>query len=200
MPLRVIGAGIGRTGTNSLKVALEMLLGGPCYHMFELLNRLDDVPVWQDAVDGKPVDWEALMANWVAGVDWPISAFWQELSVAFPDAKILLSLRDSESWWESASATINNDVPQQANDAWHTMVRKTLATRFTPNLEDKDACIAAFEAHNARVLQTAPPGRLIVWQTSDGWGPICEALNLPIPDAPFPLTNTTADFLKRTGG
>src|SRR5579862_1539933 len=121
MPLQVIGAGIGRTGTNSLKVALEMLLGGPCYHMFELLNHLDDVPTWQAAADGQAVAWEALMANWVAGVDWPVSAFWPELSVAFPDAKILLSLRDSESWWTSASATINNDVPQQANAAWHAM-------------------------------------------------------------------------------
>ena len=139
------------------------------------------------------------MANWVAGVDWPVSAFWQELSVAFPHAKILLSLRDSESWWTSASETINKDVPQQANEAWHAMVRKTLETRFTPNLQDKDACIAAYEAHNARVLKDAPADRLIVWQVRDGWAPVCEALNLPIPAAPFPLTNTTADFLKRSG-
>jgi sulfotransferase family protein len=199
MPLQVIGAGIGRTGTNSLKVALEMLLDGPCYHMFELLNKLDDVPAWQAAADGEPVDWEALMATWVAGVDWPISAFWPELSVAFPDARILLSLRDSESWWSSASATINNDVPQQANAAWHAMVRKTLETRFTPNLQDKDECIAAYESHNAKVLQTASADRLIVWRPGDGWAPICEGLGLPIPDAPFPLTNTTADFLERTG-
>jgi hypothetical protein len=199
MALRVIGAGIGRTGTNSLKVALEMLLGGPCYHMFELLRKLDDVPAWDAAADGLPVDWHALMAGWVAGVDWPVSAFWPELSIAFPDAKILLSMRDSEAWWTSASATINQDVPKEANDAWFAMVKKTLASRFTPDLQDKEACIAAYQAHNAKVMQTVPPDRLIVWRPGDGWEPICGSLGLPIPEEPFPLTNTTAEFLERSG-
>src|SRR4051812_43170520 len=107
MTLKVVGAGIGRTGTHSLKIALERLLGAPCYHMVEVFERPADVARWQDAADRRPVDWHALMDGFAAAVDWPASACWEDLAEAFPDAVILLSVRDSaEQWWTSASRTI----------------------------------------------------------------------------------------------
>src|SRR5258707_13989282 len=107
MPLKVVGAGLGRTGTMSLKKALEILLGGTCYHMYEVFEHLEtDVPVWHDAALGKPVDWAKLFDGYVAAVDWPAGAYWKEISAAFPDALILLSTRDSEKCWNSANETI----------------------------------------------------------------------------------------------
>jgi hypothetical protein len=99
MALRVVGAGLGRTGTNSLKVALEELLGGPCYHMFELARRDHDTPGWRAAVRGEAVDWDALLGGYVAAVDWPACAFWSELWQANPEAIVLLSTRDSAQTW-----------------------------------------------------------------------------------------------------
>src|SRR4051794_5706615 len=107
MGLQVVGAGLGRTGTHSLKIAIEQLIGGPCYHMMEVFGRPDDVPIWQDAVDGKPVDWSSFPEGFAAAVDWPAAAFWKELSEANPDAVILLSTRSSaDAWYKSASNTI----------------------------------------------------------------------------------------------
>ena len=105
--LKVVGAGLGRTGTNSSKLALETLLGGRCYHMFELVERDQDVPAWEAATHGEHVDWDALMAGYVACVDWPASAFWSQISAANPDTPVLLSLRGStEEWWGSMESTI----------------------------------------------------------------------------------------------
>src|SRR5689334_8523874 len=107
MPLRVIGAGLGRTGTMSLKAALEKLLGGKCYHMYEVFEHLEtDVPMWHAAALGKPVDWDKMFDGYVAAVDWPAGAYWKEISAKYPDALILLSTRDSEKWWDSANSTI----------------------------------------------------------------------------------------------
>src|SRR5258708_3594112 len=107
MSLRVVGAGLGRTGTNSLKLALEQLLGGPCYHMFELARRDADTPAWKAAVQGEAIDWGALLGEYVATVDWPAAAFWREIWSANPDAIVLLSSRDSaQTWWESMERTI----------------------------------------------------------------------------------------------
>src|SRR5579884_4290855 len=104
--LRVIGAGIGRTGTHSLKLALERLLGGRCYHMVEVFQRPEHIPVWAAAAKGEPVDYRRLLDGYVAAVDWPSAAFWPELAAAFPDAVIVLSSRDADGWWRSASRTI----------------------------------------------------------------------------------------------
>ena len=202
MSLKIVGAGLGRTGTHSLKIALEMLLGAPCYHMVEVFQHLEHVPAWQDAADGKPVDWHALLAGYAAAVDWPASAYYKELAEAFPDAVVLLSTRSAESWWESAQATIfagigNPAARSRFDPAWFTMVETMMKNRFTPDLSDRDAAIAAFERHNAEVIRTIPPKRLVVWTATDGWEPICDALGLPIPAEPFPRTNTREEFHAR---
>src|SRR5271155_3282411 len=106
MALQVVGAGLGRTGTHSLKVAFEQLLGGPCYHMVEVFGRPDQRDTWAAAARGEEVDWAAFLAPYRATVDWPAAAFWRELSDAAPEAVIVLSVRDADAWWKSASETI----------------------------------------------------------------------------------------------
>lgn len=196
MTLRVVGAGVGRTGTLSLKVALERLLGGPCYHMAEVFSHPEHVAAWHDAARGAGTDWERLFAGYRAAVDWPAAAFWPELMEAFPDALVVLSVRDAESWWRSANGTIFPSI-DRAGGEWRAMIEDLLAHRFTPALEDRDACIAAFERHNAEVRRRVPARRLLEWRASEGWGPLCEALGVPVPTEPFPRVNTAEEFHAR---
>lgn len=199
MALRVVGAGLGRTGTNSLKVALERLLGAPCYHMIEVFAHPEHIPVWQAAVQGQMPDWHMLFAGFGAAVDWPAAAFWPELSAAFPDALVLLSVREPQAWWQSASETIFPSIRQQTDSEWHAMVDELFAARFTTAIDDRDAAIAAFERHNARVRASVPAHRLLEWRAADGWAPLCAALGVPVPNEPFPHTNTRADWQARNG-
>lgn len=196
--LRVVGAGLGRTGTFSLKMALEELLGAPCYHMMGITERPGHVAAWRDAANGRMPDWQAFLSGYAAAVDWPASAFWRELSDAFPDAVVLLSWRDAESWWRSASATIFPSI-QRAEGEWRDMLDALFQHRFVTDLDDKDACIRAFRQHLEEVRDTVPAGRLVEWQAGDGWAPICRALDLPVPETPFPHANSTEDFLSRHG-
>lgn len=197
MTLRVVGAGLGRTGTLSLKVALERLLGAPSYHMIEVFAHPEHIAEWDAAARGQMPDWHALLAGYGAAVDWPAAAFWPEISAAFPDALVLLSVRDAESWWESASQTIFVTNRGESGTPWRTMVEDVFEHRFTSALDDRAAAIAAFERHNARVRATVPAARLLEWQAGDGWQPICSALGLPVPDEPFPRTNTREDWRAR---
>lgn len=201
MSLRVVGAGLGRTGTNSLKLALEQLLGGPCYHMLEVFGRPGDIPAWHQAVHGELPDWQSLFGDYVAAVDWPVAAFWRELAAAYPDALVLLSVRaDADEWWASASSTIfkivNSDAPpdEEVLAAQMAMAKDLLSKRFCERWYDPDEAKAAYEAHNAAVRATVAPGRLVEWTAGDGWGPVCDALGLAVPDAPFPHVNTSEEF------
>jgi hypothetical protein len=196
--LKVIGSGVGRTGTHSLKLGLEKLLGAPCYHMMEVFPRPAHFGQWTKAASGEPVDWHALLDGFSAAVDWPAAAFWEELSVAFPDAILLHSERSSpEAWFKSAIETIFKERPQPPPSPMAEMTRALFANRFTANIRDKDAAIAAYNKHNAHVRATAPKSRLVLWKPADGWGPICEALKLPVPAEPFPHSNTTDEFNAR---
>jgi hypothetical protein len=199
MSLRVVGAGVGRTGTNSLKIALERLLGGPCYHMIEVFGHPDHVPMWTAAANGEAVDWDRLFDGYVAAVDWPVASFWPEVSAHYPDALVLLSTRsDAETWWKSASNTIfeaTRGAGGEFGDMW-----KAIATnRFTPDWLEREPAIEAYQRHNAEVRSEVPADRLLEWQPGDGWEPICERLGVPVPDEPFPHTNTTEDFRKMAG-
>ena len=205
MALRVVGAGLGRTGTHSLKIALEQLLGAPCYHMLEVIAAPERVPSWQAAVDGEPVDWNAMMDGYAAAVDWPAAAFWRELAGAFPDAVVLLSTRSSaDAWWKSANETIFELLQREITHdsvmgAQATMVHALLRDRFTPGWTDADAAKDAYERHNADVRASVPPGRLVDWQPGDGWEPICAALGVRVPDAAFPHVNSTHEFRAMLG-
>jgi hypothetical protein len=201
MALKIVGVGLGRTGTNSLKLALEQLLGGPCYHMFELIAHPQSVPIWEAAVRGDDVDWSSLFDGYAATVDWPGCAFWRDLVAANPDAPVLLSTRDTaQTWWASMEQTI---VPALQGPALsdhpdlmrgQEMVHELFRTRFTPDWADRDAAIAAYERHCDDVRREVPEGRLIEWQAGEGWEPICSGLGLAVPATPFPHENSKADF------
>jgi len=199
MSLKVVGSGIGRTGTMSLKIGLEKLLGAPCYHMAEVFKHPEHVPMWHDAALNKPVDWDALFDGYVATVDWPSGAYWQEITAHYPDALIILSHRDPEKWWKSAEETIFKSIGEISEEHrdWHGMIDGMLASRFTKDITNKDACIAAFNRHNEIARASAPKNRFIEWEAKDGWGPLCKALDLPIPDEPFPHVNSTDEFIQR---
>lgn len=205
MTLQVVGSGLGRTGTKSLKAALEILLGAPSYHMTECFEHPDHPAQWTAAIRGEPVAWPLLLDGYAATVDWPAAACWKELASAYPDALVLHSQRPAEAWFRSADATIFEGFKHPPTDGddragpWWDMAVAMLTERFTPDFLDRDTAIRAFDEWNADVLATAPSDRLLVWQTGDGWDPICDALSLPVPDEPFPHTNSTAEFREVAG-
>lgn len=193
MSLKVVGAGVGRTGTNSLKIALEQLLGEPCHHMFEILVDPAQISGWTDAIEGRPVDWSRMPTGYAALVDWPGASFWPELSAANPDALVLLSVRDPESWYRSASNTIFqvfDHVPPEMRP-WFETMRTLLRYRFSDQLDNPTAMMDAFVRHGDAVRQAIPSQRLLEWSPGDGWEPICERLGLNVPEDPFPRTNDT---------
>src|SRR5579872_4003416 len=161
MPLKVIGAGLGRTGTNSLKLALEQLLGEPCYHMIEVFGHPDHVAMWHQAVQGTILIWDELFAGYGAAVDRPAAAFWEEQSKAYPDALILLSTRDSAGWWRSCDNTIF-EVFRTADDKmpseWTAMI-KDMFQSFAGGPLEQATAVAAYERHNRHVRSTASPDR-----------------------------------------
>jgi Sulfotransferase domain len=196
MGLRVIGAGFARTGTHSLKIALERLLGTPCYHMWELLAHQDHAPVWTEAAKGKLPDWDELLHGYGATVDFPAAAFWRELMEAYPDSLILLSYRDTESWWKSCSRTAFPFVLSLPASPVKEMIETLWEKRFITDVMNEDAAKAAFESYNNEVRMSAPRERLVEWQPQDGWSPICSALGLPVPGGPFPHVNTSDEFIR----
>jgi hypothetical protein len=199
MTLKVVGAGVGRTGTLSLKVALERLLSGRCHHMFEVVRDPAQVAGWSDAIYGRPVDWSVLMSSFSAVVDWPGASFWPELLAANPDALVILSVRGADEWYRSASNTIFIGLDQMSREpgSWIAAVRTLLRDRFCDKFDDPAAMMAAFERHNDDVRARVPRDQLLEWQASDGWDPICARLGLAVPDQAFPVTNTTAEFQAR---
>jgi len=199
--LRIVGAGLGRTGTASLKLAVEQLVGGPCFHMSELIEDTSSVDVWHAAARGEDVDWDGFPAGFAATLDWPACAFWHQLADANPEAPVLLSTRSSsEKWWESYSQTVmralTKPIPPEDTDwvARRALMMDLMPKTFTPDWQDQDGAIAGYERHNAAVRDAIPAERLIDWQPGDGWEPICAALGVAVPDEPFPHTNTTQEF------
>jgi hypothetical protein len=155
---------------------------------------------------GEPVDWDDLFDGFAATVDWPSAACWKQLAAAYPDALILHSERPAEEWFRSADRTIfepfkkpREEWPAPGTDDWWEMALVMFEERLTNDFLDHDAVVAAVEAWNSDVRASAPAGRLLIWQTGDGWEPICEALGLPVPDVDFPHTNTTEQFRSGLG-
>lgn len=210
MALEVIGAGHGRTGTLSLKAALEELGFGRCYHMVELLAQPEKISYWEAAERGS-VDWNALFEEYRAGVDFPVFRHYQALARHYPDAKVILTVRDPERWYESALNTIYRAGPSPLQKAllafqlpFSPRLRKLIRVfrlsgdvwqkDFKGRFEDKAYALQAFEAHTEEVKQTIPKERLLVYEVKEGWGPLCTFLNVPVPDKPFPRLNDRASF------
>ena len=197
MALEVIGAGFGRTGTMSLKLALEQLGFGPCYHMVEVMRTPGAVDHWAAAAAGKVMDWDAVFTGYRSTVDWPSTDYWQELAAHAPQAKIILTLRDAEAWFRSTQQTIFGDVnaPMLADPGpAGQMVRAIFSRHFNNQPHDRDTCLAAYAAHNAAVQRDAPADRLLVFDVAEGWGPLCAFLGVAVPETPFPRVNSTDEF------
>ncbi|MGA9796659.1 MAG: sulfotransferase family protein [Rhizomicrobium sp.] len=204
MALQVIGAGFGRTGTATLKMVLEQLGFGPCHHMIEVILHPEQADFWERATRGEPVDWEEVFAAYRASCDWPSCAFYKELAERYPEAKVILTLRDPKAWYKSVSNTImqamkgplvlpdGKRVGPPGEFAPLLIGQKTFGGRF-----DEDSMIEVFNRHNEEVKRTIPAGRLLVFDAAQGWEPICRFLDKPIPAMPFPKTNTTEEFQAR---
>jgi hypothetical protein len=197
MTLSVIGSGLGRTGTLSLKLALEEAAGGRCYHMVEALADMDRATVqWSDAYAGRP-DWPGIFRGFSACVDWPAVTFYRELAAFYPDARVVHTERDPDEWFASAQATIFRVIDARPPSPWKEMVLKVVLGAFGGRHNDRDHAIAVYRAHNEQVRRVIPPERLLVYHVSDGWGPLCAFLGLPEPAGPMPRANTREDFLSR---
>ena len=200
MPLKVVGAGFGRTGTLSLKGALERLGFGPCYHMTEVFGRPEHVAMWHRLAFEHTMDWDQIFRGFQATVDWPAARWWREIAAHYPDAKVLLSVRDPEAWYKSMSDTIYPLMKSPAPDGapelmrlQREMVRKSvLAETFDNRFEDQAHAIEVFKRHNQAVRDAIDPARLLVFDVREGWAPLCRFLEVSIPDEPFPRLNDTA--------
>ena len=201
MTLEVISLGFGRTATLSLKAALEELGFGPCYHMDVVLGDMAErVPGWNAAADGAP-DWDAIYQGFRSAVDWPTAAFPNELIAKYPDAKFILSSRSVESWYQSISQTILAvlTAPEKWPDEqreWLEMCVRICVDRSLGGRTDQESAMAAFEAHEAAVKQAVPEGQLLVFEAKDGWEPLCEFLGKPVPDHPYPRSNSREEFFE----
>lgn len=199
MTLRVIGFGVGRTGTFSTKLALEELGFGRCHHMEEVVAKsADQVGLWRNAADGK-VDWHQAYEGFSSALDWPTAAFCPELVKAFPDAKFLLTVRDTEKWYKSFSETIyplvtdTSGLPPDVLPFIEMVIAVIRKTGFDlPST--RDAIIAAYHRHNDTVKRTVPAGQLLVFDVREGWEPLCKFLGCPVPAKDFPRTNNIQDF------
>ena len=200
MALKVVGAGFGRTGTLSLKTALETLGFGPCYHMAEVFPRPEHIAMWHRLAFENQMDWDNLFSGFHATVDWPSARWWREIAAHYSDAKVLLSVRDPEAWYASMINTIYQPMKFPAPDhapelvrLQSEMVRKSiLAETFDNRFEDKAHAIKVFKRHNQDVRDSVDPSRLLEFDVREGWVPLCRFLDVPIPDEPFPRLNDTA--------
>jgi hypothetical protein len=201
----VIGAGWGRTGTASLKRALEQLGFGPCHHMEEVIQIPADVPTWVRASQGGKVDWVTFLRGWGATCDFPSALHYRELAAAFPEAKVVLTVRDAEGWYESMRTTIVDSFKRFPNRyivkylprvgaPFKVMNPSPLKASLMDRFEDKPAVIAQFQAHAEEVQRTIPPERLLVFDVKQGWEPLCRFLGVPVPAEPFPRVNDAKQF------
>ncbi|MGE3917708.1 MAG: sulfotransferase family protein [Hyphomicrobiaceae bacterium] len=204
MPLDVVGAGFGRTGTNSLKLALEMLGFGPCHHMFEVRDRPEQVRFWAEAARGERSDWDTVFQGFRASVDWPSAHFWRPIAAHYAKAPVILSVRPEQDWIKSIHATIYRSLQSRASrpDALGReqgeMVYDIIERRtFGERLGDAEHALSVYRAHIAEVKATIEPSRLLVYDVAEGWEPLCRHLGVAVPSVPFPRTNSTEEFQAR---
>ena len=197
MSLEVIGAGFGRTGTKSLKLALEQLGFGPCYHMSEVLSTPGAAEHWATAAEGRPVDWDVVFDGYRSAVDWPSADYWSELAAHYPKAKVVLTVRDPESWFRSTQATIFGPANVlMSSDSAIGRTMRAITRHFGGDPHDRSACLSGYHAHNAAVQRGLPAERLLLLDMAEGWEPLCHFLEVPVPATPFPRANSTEDWLE----
>ena len=193
MALSIVGAGFGRTGTASMKMALEILGLGPCHHMKELLAKPAQLALWRSVSRGDKPDWNAAFAGYRCAVDWPSAFFWRELSVFYPHAKILLTVRDAESWYASMDKTILKTL-RESTDPDSVSIKLIAERVFDGRLDDRAHAIAVYERNTAEVQAAFDADRLLTYKLGDGWEKLCRFLGKPVPDTPFPRSNSAEEF------
>jgi len=193
--LKVIGAGLGRTGTLSLKLALEQLRLGPCYHMAEVMLDPSRIPLWIAAADGQP-DWDAIFDGFASTTDYPACSFWRELIVQYPDARVLLTVRDADKWFESTQASVFSPQVRERirNSPMLELVQKIIWNDFGDGIDDREFMTAKFRQHTEEVRRGVPSDRLLEFDVRQGWQPLCEFLGVPVPDKPFPHANSREEM------
>jgi hypothetical protein len=199
MSLKVIGAGLGRTGTLSLKLALEHLGFDPCHHMVEVLANMEDqVPKWLSA-NGENPDWARIFAGYQATVDYPGCSYWRPLVARYPDAKVILSLRDPDSWFKSVSTTIFSPpmIAMMVNSPLQPFFENSVVKDFGDRIADAAFMTDYFRRWNDAVIAQVPADRLLVFEARQGWGPLCAFLDVPVPDVPYPRVNSSEEMLAR---
>jgi hypothetical protein len=210
--MKVIGAGFGRTGTMSLKAALEQLGCGPCFHMIDLIRDPEPLPYWVAAANGERIDWTEALDGWESSVDWPGCTFWEQMAETWPDAPVLLSVRDPEAWYRSCLNSIHaakemalageleggdeeGPSPEVVGMINNLIWNGTFKGRFL----EKDYALEVFHRHNEYVKAKVPANRLLVYEIKQGWEPLCEFLGVDVPDTPMPHLNDTESFRNMFG-
>lgn len=202
MSLEIVGPGFGRTGTNSLKIALEHLGFGPCHHMYEVRDKAELLPDWEAAARGERVDWNRVFLGYRSQVDWPGARYWRELTRHFPEAKVILTVCDPDAWFDSVQATIapflaaRGSHPSPHVNAIAEMGYQTVEAQvFHGRMSDRDHATRVFREHIAEVQAEIPAHRLLTLDLREGWEPLCEFLEVEVPDIPFPKTNSSKEFV-----
>jgi len=204
MALDVIGAGFGRTGTLSLKLALEKLGFNKTYHMMEWFKNPDHLELWEQALSRGSCDWDLLFTGYRASVDWPACSYWRQLADYYPNAKVILSTRDADSWFDSVHQTIfpSSIKAAASEDAftrrWAQCSNQLVwENTFNGEVENRDKAIACYHAHIETVTNTIESSRLLVFEAAQGWQPLCDFLGCELPQEPYPRVNSSEEFQKR---
>ncbi|HKD48172.1 MAG TPA: sulfotransferase [Rhizomicrobium sp.] len=197
MGLQVVGSGLGRTGTKSLHSALSILGYGPCHHMVEVFAHPESMRLWVEAFKGRP-DWDMIFKDYRAMVDYPGAQYWRELADYYPGAKILHTVRDPDQWFDSTQATIFAPDSPALGPGPGQEFFQTILGQFGEHLHDRAFMTDFFRRHTEKVIATIPAKRLLVYRVSEGWGPLCEFLDVQVPAVPFPAENSRAEFIGRT--
>lgn len=199
MPLKVVGAGFARTGTDSMRAALGILGFGPCHHMYEVMTHPEQKRRWRAFAGGADIGWEALFEGYASCIDLPSAHYWRELAAEYPEAPVILTWRDPEAWWPSLQALFAaaEALPDDPDSLTNTLIRPKV---FGGLPITRDSAIAVLERYFADVQSGIPPGRLLVHRSADGWEPLCAHLGVPVPDVPYPRLNTSADLAENVGG
>jgi Sulfotransferase domain len=212
--MKLIGAGMPRTGTLTQKVALEMLGLGPCYHMVDVLADLDQAKLWQRALDGE-APWAQIFDGFNSTVDWPGGYFYRELMDVYPEAKVLLSVREPQAWERSMRETVwavrhgeslvrlLSSAQARVNPQWRgflEMIDRLVwegEGTFASGHVQPQQLIDTMIRHNREVEGNVPPERLLVWSVEEGWERLCEFLGVSVPQQPFPHVNDRTEFINR---
>ena len=196
MTLKVIGTGFGRTGTDSMREALDILGFGPCHHMREVNAHAEQKRLWRAFVKGEAIGWPELFAGYASCVDWPSAYYWRELIAFYPEAKVLLTYRSPESWWKSFEQTIVQSI-EASTDPESLGLALIRDKVFDGRPQDREHAIARYEEHVNAVKTAVPPERLLVHDLGDGWAPLCAHLGVGVPAQPYPSRNSASDFQSR---